>query len=172
MRITKAKIKNNLYLYYEYEEMIEDGTFKELKVDSDAPIHGDLTKTFRDLTPFFAHLCEEISDNKMKKFIKGELADDDDVYLKFKVNSFSIGGSDDNEGVTLSGQKFTEMGKSINFNSPFLKWDEDYEYSHEFHKTIETARIEVEEYNSGKRAPDPQTSMMFEEFEIEEVFEE
>lgn len=166
MKINKAKIKNKLFLYYEYGLMVGDVNH-DIKTLSDAPIHDDLRDAFRNLIPHFAFLCEEIGEYKMKEFVDGKLSMEDDLFIKYNVNQFSIGGSGDSEGVTLSGNKRVGAGV-VNFNTPFVRYSDEYEYMNEFIAAIETAQDEVKLYIEGKHAPKAQQEMVFDDFDGEE----
>lgn len=170
IKIKKAKIKNNLFLQYEYQQTVGNVTNGH-NTSSDAPIHEDLRKAFRGLIPHFAFMCEEIPEKKMKQIMNGNVPDDDEFYSKFLVQSFSIGGSGDSEGVTLSGCKQVESGV-VNFNSPFKKWDDDYKYMDALIDAVELAKSEVFEYMNGKQAPNAQQEMNFEDFDTEELFDD
>lgn len=166
MKINKAKIKNKLFLYYEYSLMAGDVNY-DIKTSSDAPIHDDLRNAFRNLIPHFAFLCEEIGEYKMMEFIDGKSSPEDEFYIKYSVNQFSIGGSGDSEGITLSGNKRVGTGV-VNFNTPFLRYSDEYEYMNEFIAAIETAKDEVRLYIDGKHAPKAQQEMVFDDFDSEE----
>ncbi len=168
--IKKGKIKNNLFLQYEYLQTIGNVTNGH-STSSDAPIHDDLRNAFKGLIPHFAYMCEEISEKKMKQYINDNLSEEDELFLKFKVNSFSIGGSGDSEGVTLTGSKQVEAGV-VNFSSPFTKWEDDYKFMDELIDAVELAKSEVYEYLNGKQAPKAQQEISFEDFDTEEEFED
>lgn len=168
--IKKGKIKNNLFLAYEYSEKV--GTvINVISTTSDAPIHEDLRSAFRGLSPHLAFLSEQISEKKMKQLIKDKVDPEDEFWQKYEVISFSIGGSGDTEGVTLSGKKHVETGV-INFNTPFTKWDSEYKFIDELYDVVEAAKHEVYEYLNGKQAPSTQHEINFDDFDTGETFDD
>lgn len=158
--ITTAKIKNKLFLAYGYNQRIE-GVENKITTSSDAPIHSDLVNAFNALIPHFAFICEEISEDVARVAIKTGFENEDSPLKRFSVGGFSIGGSGDSEGVTISGSKSLESGKVVNFNTPFLKWEDDYIFSAELIRSVDILKSEVYEYLEGKQAPKLQTSMTF-----------
>ncbi|MGB3452919.1 MAG: hypothetical protein WBA59_03715 [Moheibacter sp.] len=166
MKIKKAKIKNHLFLQYECRQTV-DGVTNDINTSSDAPIHEDLKNAFLNLVPHFAFLADEFPEKQMKKFINGQLSEDDEVFRKFKVGSFIMGGNGDSEGVTISGSKEVEMGV-ISFSTPFIKYDGDYQFIVELIGAMEILEKEVKGYIEGKRAPKAQTELNFDDFDENE----
>ena len=142
VEIKKAKIKNGIFLSYEYVEKTSD-TENKISTSSDAPIHEDLREAFQALVPHFGLLTEEFS----------TFSNDEETRNKFKVTGFTIGGSGDTEGIVISGHKKLESGKVVNFNTPFTKFDEEnYDHIDELNHAIECLKSEVFEYMEGKQA--------------------
>lgn len=182
--VKKAAIKNGLFLTYSYE-LTENDVTNSNTTASDAPIHDDLRHAIRNLIPFFAHICEEISDiGLIEDAIENpevhleRKADDpeDKIYplLKYRVTGFTIGGKADTEGVTITGNKRLDSGGIVNFNTPFMNFESDYKFIGDLYAAIENAKQEVFEYMQGKQAPKSQQLGIFEgqeEEEEETVFE-
>lgn len=161
--ITTAKIKNKLFLAYGYSQRV-DGIENKITTSSDAPIHIDLKNAFLRLIPHFAFICEEITEDVARTAIKtGFIKNDEEEnpLNRFDVGGFSIGGSGDSEGVTISGSKWLQSGKLVNFNTPFIKWDDDYEFGDELIEAVDILKSEVYEYLEGKQAPKLQQAMTF-----------
>lgn len=181
--LKKAKIKDNLFLEVEYSEQAEDGT-NTVKKDCSAPVHDDLKKAFKKLNIHLALLCEQVIEPSkggisVTKGLEAEnaiLLDPDEDFAftkdgwqlisKMACKGFTIGGSGDNEGVTLIGTRTLSNDKALNLVSPFTKWEEDYNpysYSSELSQIIEECKHEVKEYLfNGKHQPDAQMSLEFE----------
>jgi hypothetical protein len=155
VKIKKAKIKDELFLDVEYTEDLAGHSKKDTKLSCTVPIHNDLKDAFAKFPKHLAMLCDEI-----------EIGEDDRIY---EVKGFSIGGNDENEGVTLSGSKEGTYGL-VNLNSPFQKWEKsDYTRITQLSEEIEAAIYEINEYLfNGKKAPEQQLSM----FEDAESFSE
>lgn len=170
--IKNASIKRVLFLAYGYDHFVNNTKFTH-NTSGDAPIHEDLREAFENLTPHFAFICEEISESICRQAIndidKGVIQDAETNPLrKYGVTGFTLGK--DSEGVTISGSKSLESGKSINFPTPFMKWDDiDYPFMQELIESIDLLKSEVYEYIEGKRAPiKHQTIDMFEQEDDEE----
>jgi hypothetical protein len=156
--IKKAKIKDKLFLEGEYSEQLPGHSRKNTKFDCTVPVHIDLNDAFQQLSKHLAILCDEIP---LPARLENVNADN---LLIFGVRSFSVGGSDENEGVTVSGFKEGMFG-IINLNTPFTKFkSEDYNFCNELSLQIQTCIYEVEQYLfGGKRAPEQQMSLFPEE---------
>lgn len=164
IEIKSAKIKNTMFLDFSYRNKQAVKT-DDINQSSDLPFHEDLKQAFLDLLPHFILICEqEKASKKMKDFIYDGVGDPDDEILKsYEVTSFKIGGSGDAEGVTLTGKKFLSTGKTLNLNTPFLRFDdEDYKFGAELVEALEVLKSEVFQYMTGnKHAPIAQQSMEF-----------
>ena len=125
------------------------------------PIHEDMKKAFGNLHRHLALLCDEEREPKKKDFETTEFND-------FTVRSFSIGGNDENEGVTISGAKEGKYG-TVNLNTPFTKFEStEYPFLSELSADIAVCVEEVEQYLfNGKRAPEKQMEMDFGDEETE-----
>ncbi|WP_234110173.1 hypothetical protein [Chryseobacterium sp. R2A-55] len=152
IEIKKAKIKNGIFLAYEYLEKT-DNYENKISTSSDAPIHDDLRESFKALVPHFALLTEETTKKTFDSCIKsGKIHDS---LGKFEVTGFTIGGNGDTEGVVISGHKVLESGNKVNFSTPFQMFDdsENYDYATELLEAVEQLKNEVYEYMEGKQAP-------------------
>lgn len=164
VRIKKAKIKDDLFLEVEYSEDLPGHSKKDVKETITIPVHDDMKTAFQKLHTHLALLCDE---TKLKK---GE--DFDQVIIPgFFVRGWSQSGSEENEGVTVSGYKEGKYG-TVNLNTPFTKYEsDDYPHISELGLDMQQCVIEVELYLfEGKRAPEKQLEMDFgEEDEVPEA---
>lgn len=156
--IKTGKIKDELFLIVEFTEMLPGHGKKDIKQSSTVPVHEDLKEAFNRLLPHLAVLCDELK-------VKGKDIHkwDDASLANYTVIGFTIGGSDDSEGVTLIGSKHNSYG-IVNLNTPFTKFSADgYGYVDQLRSDIDLCIQEIEEYLfEGKRAPDAQLEMDFE----------
>lgn len=166
-KITKAKLAKNGGLEVSFEETIiftdGEGSPVELNRDPTVPCknipHEDLLNAFAMLRPHLAIVTDCLEAHKKTLY---DLDDDPEVLELFKVNSFSIGGNGEHEGVTISGSKKLSGGRLLNLNTPFTKYyDENdrYPYADELSGLIAHICEEVELYLDGKIAPDAQLDM-------------
>lgn len=166
--IKKASVKSDLFLAFEYDQSVHT-TKNSIKTSSDAPIHDDLREAFDVLIPHFALICEEVSESICRDKIENPEAilDEDNPLHKYKVAGFSIGGQGDSEGVTVSGSKRLESGQVVNFNTPFVKYEDfkDYPFMSELRTAMDNLKSEVYEYLEGKQAHPKQIAMFTEEEE-------
>jgi hypothetical protein len=138
IQLKKAKIKDSLFLEVEYSETIADGT-NTVKKDCTAPVHDDLKNAFAELDDHLSRICEQWTTNNR--------------FDETQCKGFTIGGSGDNEGVTLIGSREIKYGV-LNIVSPFTKWDSEYENIIELGEAIETCKHEVKLYLfEGKHQP-------------------
>lgn len=145
VEIKKAKIKSRLFLSYEYVVKEKDVENKN-STSSDAPIHEDLQNAFDSLIPHLVHICEEETLNSVSALEVERLIS------KYKVTGITISGSDDTEGVVISGYKTLASEKVVNFNTPFQKFsDDDYPFSSDLYNSVGILKTEVLEYMDGKQ---------------------
>lgn len=161
VKIKKAKIKDELFLEGEYSEDLPGHSKKDSKFSCTVPVHQDLKDAFAKLPKHLAILCDEI---ELPVKVKSLDQWDHDELITFDVRGFTIGGNDENEGVTLSGSKEGKYG-IVNLNSPFQKWEQsEYKHITGLASDIQTCVYEVEQYLfESKRAPEKQLELGFDE---------
>ena len=155
--IKKAKIKDDLFLEGEYNEDLPGHSKKNTKFSCTVPVHDDLKEAFQKLHVHLAIIADQEPAPKKKDFSTTE-------FENFSVGGFSVGGADDNEGITISGSKEGKYGL-VNLNTPFTKYAEsEYPFIDELGLDIQMAVYEVEQYLfHEKRAPEKQLEMDFED---------
>lgn len=153
VKIKKAKIKDDLFLEVEYTEELEGHSKKDTKLSCTVPVHDDLKNAFKSLDMHMAILCDELSPKDVTKKI-------DDYTAK----GFTVTGNDENEGITITGFKDGKYG-TVNLNTPNQKYESsEYNGINDLAAVIEECLHEVNEYLfNGKRAPEKQLEMDFEE---------
>lgn len=143
-RITKAKIKDDL-LQVSYEEIHPDGVVDLVEKKCDHLVHGDLRSAFDALRPHLAKLCDLREGDVIKKNIENL---HEEAFTHIKISSFTISGEGEEAGITISGSK--RFGnKVINLNTPFQKWEDEYEpyqFADELSQAVERCIYEVEQY--------------------------
>lgn len=184
IEILKAKLRDNLFVTATYAETVGND-LNNVTIECSAPAHDDLRKAFRQLTPHLALIAEQINlDNKSGRQVstaddansREALMDPDRLFtmsdenwailVDMECTGFSIGGSGDNEGVTLIGKRELSTNKTLNLTAPFTKWDDSMPYRHssDLSELIETCKAEVYSYLfEGKHQPDAQMSFEFPE---------
>lgn len=152
-KIKKAKIKDDLFLEVEYVEELPGHSKKDTKLSCTVPVHDDLKLSFQKLHKHMAILCDEVAAPKKNQF---EVAE----FQEFHVRGFAISGTEENEGVTISGWKEGKYG-DVNLNTPFTKYeDSEYPFVSDLGADMQRALYEVEQYLfNGKRAPEKQLDM-------------
>ena len=167
--IKKAKLNSVGYLEVDFEQkvysdMSEMFTFEAAQKCTWSP-HNDLLVTLDALKPHLAVLCEQVEN--MLEITCYEQAFETPLPLlsKLKVTGFTIGGSNEHEGVTLIGRRMLANNRVLNLVSPFCKWEDEhngYEHAFELAAIISKLQNEVCEYLNGKKAPAVQLSLEFE----------
>lgn len=162
--IIKAKIKNEK-LSADYEEIFKDSNYtNKVSKSSDQYIHGDLARAFDYLKPHLVAICELPESKEV------DVADpnDDDLDEKLKaytVTGYSIGGTDESAGVTITGQKILATGQILNITTPFTKFEDEmgegYAYGGELKLAIDRCNYEVDAYLFEQKFCLKQTSINF-----------
>lgn len=151
--IKKVKLTSVATLELEYTETVEmDGeTFRaNVTKKCEHTPHEDLLNTFDTLKPHLVALCELDTEQE------------ENAISNFKVTGFTIGGSNEHEGVTLVGRKGLANNRVLNLVAPFTKWEDEhngYEASYELKILIDKACDEAVEYLNMKMKPNPQQSL-------------
>lgn len=164
--IKKAKLTGHLFIEatYKVKDLMEK-TSKEITEKNDAPVHEDLSNAFKALHKHLPILCDYVKATKIKPEMFGQADHTFDWVVDFEVTGFSIGGSDEHEGVVLIGNKSLKSGKQVNLTSPFIKFndEEEYRYCGELSSDIYGCIYEVKEYLfNKKRAPKAQLALELE----------
>ncbi|MEI8111146.1 MAG: hypothetical protein WCH59_09170 [Chitinophagia bacterium] len=167
--IKKAKLNSVGYLEVEFEQKVtsednETFTIEAAQKCTWSP-HNDLLVKLDALKPHLAVLCEQVENMLEIDSYQGALEMPHPILSKLKVTGFTIGGSDEHEGVTLIGRRMLANNRVLNLVSPFSKWEDEhngYEYSYELAVLIQDLQHEVSEYLNGKKAPAVQLSLEFE----------
>lgn len=161
--VKKANIRAGLFLSYSFD--LTDNDIKSShNTSSDAPAHDDLKKAFRNLIPFFAHICEEIT---TEKSIKACIQDPDEhlerkeddpdgkvyPFLQYGVHGFEVGGKQDYQYVQIHGTKRLSTSNEITFVTPRINLDGDYKFIIELNDAVSHLKDEVYAYMNGKQAP-------------------
>lgn len=171
-KIKKVKLTKVKTLEITFEETItiikdEDGKEKPNSMSADCTrigkniVHQDMVDALNLLRSHLAILCDQVEAQDKNYY---QLEEDDEALNKYRVNSYSIGGSDVHEGVTLSGIRYSKSGSPLNLNSPFTKWEggdneDTYENSFELRGMINHCNDEALLYIEGKMAPDAQLDL-------------
>ncbi|RHR72414.1 hypothetical protein DWW69_16085 [Bacteroides sp. AF16-49] len=137
-----------------FKEKFTQANFSnEVAKKCDQIVHNDLKEAFKALRPFLITIAEQPEaglfnlnnidsepDERMEKDI-----------MKYIVTGYTVGGSGESEGVTLTGQKILKSGQVLNLNAPFTKYCDDtnpdsYPYASELSIAISRCNYEVTEY--------------------------
>lgn len=166
MKIIKAKITKDNTLIATYVN--ENGD--TVNIEGKNIVHKDLTESFCALIPHLAFLCEQKEADGKKYLV--DLPDE--VFTKMEVSGYSIGGSDDNEGVTLTGKRFLMSKKVLNLNAPFTMFNnenEAYEHAYDLFECVERCSYEAEQYLFEKKWAVVQQELPFSEEREDMPFE-
>ena len=163
-KVTKVKIKDRS-LTVDMNETISGNDYSftnEVTKKCASLVHDDLIIALKSLVPHLIKICDfKGSDDINKDNIEYGLSE---IFLGYEITGFSIGGVDDNEGVTLIGQRKFDSGKVLNIVTPFIKYtDEDYKFGDELASVIEGCIYEVEQYLFGDKFAVKQLEMDFNE---------
>lgn len=153
--ITKVKvIKGGQKLEVKYKQ---DGALKSSNdTTGDNPVHPDLLTAVQSLAVHLALITDVLQEKK---------ATDSKEIEKFVVTGYSIGGHEDDHGITITGYRKGKYG-TVTLNSPFTRFEasDENKYSllEDLLSKIDTIEEEVEEYLfKGKKAPEAQQQIDF-----------
>ena len=164
MNIIRAKVTKDKTLVAVYKNENED----TVTVEGKNLIHKDLEAALDALVPHLAFLCEQ-KEADDKTFIEDI---PDEIHNVLEVSGYSIGGSDEDEGVTLIGKRFLKSKKVLNLSAPFTKFNneiEEYTNAFELQQAIEACNYEVEQYLTAKKWAIVQQELPFDDSEPGEV---
>lgn len=175
-RVTKVKLKKDKTLDVTFEETVTiiemvDGKEEVKTVQADCTrigkniVHEDMESALDNLRAHLAILCDQVEAQDIGYY---DLDSDAEALDKYRVNSYSIGGSGIHEGVTLTGIRYGKGGSPLNLNSQFTKYEggdneDTYENSFELRGMINHCNEEALLYVEGKMAPTAQLDMFEQE---------
>lgn len=114
-------------------------------------IHNDLRNAFSRLALHMIAICDLRTSERISK--KTFEMDDMSDFEEYSIKGFSIGGSDEYEGVVLIGSRRFESGKVLNIVSPFTPFanaKDPYKFEDYLYNDMQAAIYEVELYIAGK----------------------
>lgn len=130
-------------------------------LSSDNPPRSELKSSFGNLAIHAALLGEFIAPVMVPDIDNVN----PDLVKDYTVTGFTITGKDDNEGVILSAQKKLKNDKSLGFNTPITRFQDEspnaYTFIDDLIDCIDDCRAAMKEYLSGKYAADPQQALPF-----------
>lgn len=147
MEVTKNEIQKVSIKNERCNVSFKESAGNELNVvnkECGAIVHKDLMAALNKLKVHLVVLCEQPESNK----INHDNIDDFDLTLldNYVITGYTIGGTDEHEGVTIVAQKLLKSGKVLNIVSPFTKYEDDYEFASELGLDVKGATYEVEQY--------------------------
>lgn len=144
--IVKAAIKNDRCEVTYKESFNEANYTNEVSKKSSQIVHADMRKAYSRLILHLIVACEQPEAGQINDENIHEL--DLEQFNNYVVTGYSIGGSDENSGVTIIGQKLLKSGQVLNLISPFIKFEdlEAYPLAGELFNDVAGCNYEVEEY--------------------------
>lgn len=151
--IKKAKLKDGCLIVELVEWFKDESISNEVVKTCGSLIHQDLQDAFNGLKLHLVKIC----DLKFAEVIdRHEIGDFDMTLLdEYNITGFSIGGNNENEGVTIIGNKKLRSGKVLNICAPFTKFQDEfmpYELETFLRESVDNCIYEVECYLKGKTA--------------------
>lgn len=118
----------------------------------DQIVDKDLREAFKMLRPFLVTITEQPEASLFNAGNIGESLPEDieKEIAKYHVTGYTHAGTDDNAGVTITGQKMLKTGQVLNLCAPFTKFVDNnpdaYAYGDELDIAIQRCDYEVSEY--------------------------
>lgn len=165
--ITGASIKDDMFGKYSYSKTVAKGIVDKCTVNSQLPIHDDFKAAVRKMNNHLAAICEEVSTVEMDDVDNVIFCpkDQDPVEFEkaleglakklfmFQVTGFSLDGTGENAGITLTGRKKLGTGDWLQLTTPKICWESNYYFINELRIASDDLVHEVEAYMDGKQAP-------------------
>jgi len=164
MEIKKAKILKSKKdagvrtLTVEYVTTDKEGKEDYHADECGGHIHPDLYNAFQLLAIHFGLILEIIDDSEVVNTLKY----DPELTSRIVITSFSVGGKDEDPGLTISGYKILRSGKIFTTSTPLTKFDQGedgYDHIDNLISALDSAKSEVRKYLEGKYADDPQLDL-------------
>lgn len=162
MIIEKAKIVKGETVEIHYVEVNDKGDRLKASKSLKAPMHDDLKQAFKNLAIHLAIMTGYVSSKQVKDIEtpKEELTE------KFFVTSYSIGGTDEDQGVVISGHHKLPNGKAVILNIPFerfnVKEESRYVFMDDLQERLDRVEVELKAFFDGsKRGQEQQQKLDF-----------
>lgn len=143
--IVKASIKNDRCEVTFKERFTEENYSNEVTKKCSQIVHADMKKAFERLKVHLVAICDQKEAAEVLEDFSSYPVENLSNYV---VTGYSVGGSDEDQGVTIIGQKLLETGKVLNLIAPFTKYEDldAYEYANELSGDIHACDCEVLAY--------------------------
>lgn len=153
-KITKATIKNDLFLYSEWVEVLTGHKENTHKLESGTPVHDDLKAAFSELDKHLAILCDQTKTPKTAIDLETATAG------KITARGFTISGKGDSTGYILNGVLAGEYGVTSLVTPLQKQHTSEYKFMPQLMQAIAVCCQEVDEYLfNGKAAPEQQLDL-------------
>lgn len=156
--ITKGKLLKGDKVEIEYQQK-HSSTAKpaNCSYEQDETPRIELKKAFSNLAIHAALLGEFIPLKSIKKID----APDPELVKDFNASGFTISASKKgDEGLILTAQKTLSSGRTLGFNTPVIRLDDEsenaYPFSKELSAAVDVCKDELTQYLNGVRGEDPQ----------------
>lgn len=159
-KLLKGKADSPGKTEIKFRETFTDKSHVISNNEFDGPAHKDLINALNGFKPHLALLTEFLQEKQLK---------DESLLEKFHVSGYSIGGKEEEEGITIKGYRTGKRGNTT-LNTPFTRFDSEDDKAYiliaDLQEKLASLEFEVLKYLiEGKRAPDPQGSLFDEEGE-------
>lgn len=172
IEIKKADLQPDGSCKIIYREKIEgEEVTNDIAVKSSRRIHPDLKEKFEAMIPHLAIITEQIQDPQELEDVMDYARNkngweilEENLQKTFDVTGITIKGTGENQGVIITGTKMLKnMAKQITVISPQVDFDDSYDLMPELRIAVSDIEDECNLYMQGKKKPDPQIEMEFEE---------
>ena len=143
--IIKASVKNDRLEVTFKERFTEENYSNEVSKKCSQIVHADMKRALERLKVHLVVICDQNEANEVMEDFENYPLENLSNYV---VTGYSIVGTDEDQGVTLIGQKLLESGKVLNLIAPFTKYEdtEAYEYAMDLSADIHACDCEVLAY--------------------------
>lgn len=160
IKIKKAKLSRSGTV----EAVYIDSDGNEIALKGTNKCHNDLRVAFSRLVPFFTDLTEQKEAGLINwDNLEGE--ETVEALRKMDVTGLSIGGSNENPFITMTGRRTLNTSRILNLNAPGVEMNsETFEWEHidDFDIAVQAVVYEVHEYIVNRKWEVAQLEINFE----------
>lgn len=158
LQIKKVKLTKQGRLEIKYIKKEADNSSSEVEEKHSSKAHKDFTDALDKMRIHLAMLFGFMKPTEVKDPVSYMTGVGD-----YHVQSFSIGGEDEDQGIVISGYRILPSGKAAILNTPFTRFNEDeatrYKHMDALLKVVAEVREETVKYMGGKFEEDAQLSL-------------
>jgi len=158
IQIKKVRLTKQERLEIKYKKEEADKSTSEVEEKHGSKVHNDFKDALDKMRIHMAMLFGFVRPNEIKDPVSYMTGVEN-----YFVQSFSISGEDEDQGIVISGYRILPSKKAAIINTPFTRFNEDettrYKHMDELLKVVTEVREETIKYMGGKFAEEAQLQL-------------